>query len=280
MSIPTSDKLYYWGGHGNFGDELSLYLVEKISGRKYRHADKYANGKLVAVGSLLTPEIMRTDSRIWGTGTLTRHALDPERTPWFPLNRKFRAINPRGRRAKIFAIRGPLTRESILHSGFDCPEIYGDPAILMPRYFSPSSTKRYPIGLILHHSQPTPSNAEAWLEHGIKLIPIQREGNAQIEAFVNDVHACEKVLSTSLHGLIIAQCYGVPVRWVAVGSLPIHEDAEHKFLDYFLGAGQTAQEPETIRLDPESIASTVERTTMPRILPFTMAKRLLDAFPD
>lgn len=284
MYNSRKDALYYWAGHQNFGDELSLYLVEKMTGRAYRQADKYADGKLVAIGSLLTWDVMHTDCRVWGTGTLTGHALIPTQKRWFPINRKLRslAISLKGKRARIFAVRGPLTRELILQSGMECPEVYGDPAILMPDYFSPTSTKTHRAGLILHHSQSALGNVEALSEAGIKLISIQREGNSQIEAFINDVHSCEKIFSTSLHGLIIAQCYDVPAQWVVIDGAAIHDDVQHKFMDYFIGAGQQSQIPEVIapELNSDHVISMADRLTMPTIQLFTGRQRLHDVFPD
>ncbi len=53
------------------------------------------------------------------------------------------------------AVRGPLTRQFLMDMGIDCPKIYGDPALLLPKLFpefkkSENPTKEYII--IPHHS--------------------------------------------------------------------------------------------------------------------------------
>lgn len=51
--------LYYWNGHKNFGDELSLYLAEKIAGSKFSPARyPFKTKTLIAIGSLLEPQII------------------------------------------------------------------------------------------------------------------------------------------------------------------------------------------------------------------------------
>jgi pyruvyltransferase len=57
------------------------------------------------------------DSIIWGSGV---------REPDNPLP----AI-PR----KVLAVRGPLTRKYLISQGVECPEIYGDPALLLPKIY-------------------------------------------------------------------------------------------------------------------------------------------------
>ena len=81
---------------------------------------------------------------------------------FFPLNRSIpklikRLISPETTKADIRAVRGPLTREAILKEGGKCPEIYGDPAIIMPRLYTPKIGAKHKAGLILHHTQETPT---------------------------------------------------------------------------------------------------------------------------
>lgn len=59
---------------------------------------------------------------------------------------------PYGKPKMIVSVRGPLTRKWLMDNGIECPERYGDPAMLLPKYYRPKASKdnsRKPI-LIPH----------------------------------------------------------------------------------------------------------------------------------
>ena len=53
---------------------------------------------------------------------------------------------------------------------------------------------------------------------------------SEIEEFVNDVCRCEKIYSSSLHGIVCANAYGIPVERIKLGDKMIGGD--FKFNDY------------------------------------------------
>ena len=240
---------------GNFGDVLNPYIVEKVTGEPPRSV---AAGKgMLAVGSVI--KFARAGTEVWGTGTpRTTDELDPE--------------------ARYHAVRGPLTRELVLRSGGTCPEVYGDPGLLLPRFYAPPSPpKRWEVGLVRHvghrHVAVT-TDPDAVAE-----ISIVGCGYDDIERFVDAVRECEVVLSTSLHGLITAHAYGIPARWCVFGAEPgaIPGDGT-KFADYFLSVGLPVQEP--LDLDTlDVIDGSARRHVDPNVDLQFSAERLLDAFP-
>ena len=65
-----------------------------------------------------------------------------------------------------------------------------------------------------------------------------------IEAFLDEVSECEHIISTSLHGLIVAQAYGIPVGWAVMSTSETQiPGGNTKFEDYFASVGLKDVEP-------------------------------------
>jgi pyruvyltransferase len=123
---------------------------------------------------------------------------------------------------KIVTVRGEL---SAINCKIEIP-IYGDPALLMPLFYNPTfEEKKHEIGIIPHWS-------DFELYHSLykdkyKIInPL-----SPVKEVIKDIVSCEKIASSSLHGLILSDAYGIPSQWLynkrgMVGS-------KFKFYDYF-----------------------------------------------
>ncbi len=57
-----------------------------------------------------------------------------------------------------------------------------------------------------------------------------------VEDFIDQVNACDKIFSSSLHGLITADAYSVPSQWVEFSRDRIGGDRT-KYLDYYMSIG-------------------------------------------
>lgn len=278
-------KSIYYLPYSNFGDELPPYLIEKITGRKdltLGSPPPFTTPTLVTVGSILDLNMMNENSIIWGTGTLDTKCLTLPRVKFFPISKLYRQIRKRSNinQPDIRAVRGPRTREMLLRLGLKCPAIYGDPAILLPKFYMPKPLgRRFPIGLVLHHSHHlTVGQVKFCSQQGILPIPIIRKGKEDIENIIDEICSCDRIFASSLHGLIVAQAYGVPAQWIKVSRWPIHKDDWHKFEDYFLGSGQDIQNAIEIDLSEKGIRSLV-KFDVTDIKPFNGVEPLLDAFP-
>jgi pyruvyltransferase len=208
----------FWSKSKNWGDALSPYLVGRISGKTVRYDENPYCWKNFVIGSILD----RADnySIIWGSGMISPDAL------------------PRQKPYAIHAVRGPLTRERLVSAGAQCPEVYGDPALLLPRFFNPVSQKKWKIGVIPHnYDQQHPWINVVQREDGVKVIDV----NSQIEQFVLDLISCECILSSSLHGLICADSYGIPNRRMILHGNLIGGD--FKFFDYYAAANFIPEKP-------------------------------------
>lgn len=128
---------------------------------------------------------------------------------------------------KIYAVRGPLTRNLLLNQGIECPEIYGDPALLFPRFYDPIIEKKYKLGIIPHYVDKDCNWIKSIQDENIKILNICSETHE----FVRELKECEKVVSSSLHGLIAADAYRIPNMWLSISNKI--GGAGFKFYDYF-----------------------------------------------
>ncbi|GIT91407.1 hypothetical protein JANAI62_18640 [Jannaschia pagri] len=204
---------------GNLGDLLGPGVVQGLTGIPPKYSK--ASPRLLSIGSII--RFARSGDTVWGAGASSRtQKIDG--------------------RATFRAVRGPLTRDMVLKAGATCPEIYGDPAWFMP-ILRPNTavTKTHKLGLIRHFAH---ADRPLDVAPDVKEIDIVRGSDAEIDAFLEEMLSCEAILSTSLHGVILAQAYGIPVSWaVDSGSArQIHGDGM-KFKDYAASVGAAEYEP-------------------------------------
>lgn len=200
-----SVDFYQYPDKYNVGDTLSEPILRHFLGN-IRSVSAYAKGKLVAVGSVMSK--VKEGDVVWGTGCM--HG------------------KPYPCKAKFLAVRGPLTREMIV--GSEVPEIYGDPALLLPLIYNPQIAKTKKVGYIPHYVD-KPSF------HPSKIIDVALPW----KEFINKVLECEYIISSSLHGIVIAEAYGIPAEWAEYSDKVIGKG--FKFRDYLLGTGREAQGP-------------------------------------
>lgn len=204
-------KAYWWPAK-NFGDTLGPIILEWVLGEKIEFADRKDKGKILSVGSILVA--IKKNDVVWGTGTNRRNIIKA----------------PPG--AKFLAVRGPFTRQTI--SGADVPQIYGDPALLLPKIYSPKIKKEHPVGIVPHYV-----DKPAVVGRKEKIIDIQ----ADWKTVIGEILSCEKIIASSLHGLIAAEAYGIPAAWVKLGEKI--RGCELKFNDYIEGTGRPRRKPDT-----------------------------------
>jgi pyruvyltransferase len=209
--------LYYWQQKAfvNFGDYISLKLVERIvDGPVQLYKKKKTDQqKLLAIGSILYHA--NENDVLWGTGFNGKF-----------LNKKDYNFS----NLDVRALRGPLTRQFLSeHFGIQCPTIYGDPALMFPYFFpeltkSKNPTKEYII--IPHFSEKHLFPRD---ELGIVVYPTD-----PWDEVIKQILNSKFVISSSLHGVIIAEAYGIPARMLRV----THNEPLIKYQDYYFGTGR------------------------------------------
>ena len=214
--------------HENWGDDINYYFLSEICKRPIGMFDRFSLAfrfkftNYLVIGSTIDM-LCRENTEVWGAGI-----IDGTK----PLKCK-----PK----KVYAVRGPLTRKVLLEQGVDCPEIYGDPALLVSKYYQPKVKKKYKYGFIAHVSNL--DKIEHLLLDGM---PIKdREDTLIIDLSKYDkwtdipdqIYSCESIISSSLHGLIMAEAYNIPNVWIEFGKPLI--GGHFKFHDFFLSIGKS-----------------------------------------
>lgn len=255
-----STRLMYWCDTDpmNFGDLIGPYLFEKRRGVKPVLAPVYQRPNnapvYITVGSILSTVSKPDVAVVWGTGILRQDA---------------RFARPR----EIRAVRGPLTRARCLSLGYDCPEIFGDPGIVLPRFFRPERPQAARIGMIPHYVDLAFTQAAFSDLEGVRIIDVRQP----VEAVIKDILACERLVSSSLHGVIVSHAYGRPCAWVEFGDRVPGDGI--KFHDYFGAAGVAVAEPG--RVAAGASIALLEHMAEDAPLPdlSALADRLLDVCP-
>jgi pyruvyltransferase len=240
-----SVKLCWWRPPGglNFGDVLSEVLVTKVlADRGHTLLDQTVQrARLLALGSIM--HFARDGDVIWGAGVNgkiadSRHA--------------FTSLDVR-------AVRGPLTAEFLKRKGIAVPEVYGDPALLMPTLFPSLRPSAVDPLVTVPNLNDVPLLVAAGIDHVSPLMG----WNVCVERIL----AGRLVVGSSLHAIIVAEAFGIPARYVRFSE----SESIMKYEDYALATGRSTLQP------ARSIDEAREMGGMPPIR--FDASRLLEAFP-
>ncbi|RFA16442.1 hypothetical protein B7R22_02855 [Subtercola boreus] len=196
----------------NFGDLLGPLIVSGLL-KARGMGDRVAAGRdltLFSIGSVL--HFARTGDVVWGTGVNGK--VEPGAHTFTDLD--------------VRAVRGPLTRSFLLERGIDCPPVYGDPGLLvpkvMPHLVELAGDKKYALTVI-----PNLNDLPSYEASDSLVSPI-----LPVEAVLERIAQSELVVGSSLHAIIVAEALGVPARLVATSR-----ESPFKYEDYYRGSGRT-----------------------------------------
>lgn len=199
-------NLYYWKGKKNFGDLLSSLLLTRFA-RLNSEWSEPQDAELVIVGSIL--EHLPED---WGGVIAGAGKLHEKTKVKFP-------------NAKILALRGPLTAKG-LKGNF----VVGEPGLLADELV-PLEDKEYNLGIVPHWTDTKLEHNPIFKQFNPKII---RVGDDPLKV-ISEIGKCKKIVSSSLHGIVLADAFGIPRRIELsprMLSHPHQEGGLFKWMDY------------------------------------------------
>lgn len=123
--------------------------------------------------------------------------------------------------ARVVALRGRLTRKAV-----DLPPgarpVLGDPGLLVSAFVRQGPAK-YDLGVVPHWSDTLLARR---FPYG-RVIDVAKPP----EQVIAEIASCKRVISSSLHGLIVADAYGIP-RQAELFARAANEGGDFKFRDY------------------------------------------------
>ncbi|MDD2980727.1 MAG: polysaccharide pyruvyl transferase family protein [Hespellia sp.] len=270
-------KLYY-ADIRNMGDQLNRLLFQDYFGLDIQRSN-FLIGECSAIGSGLDQYLFHGNARmrraqrwygilkpsvvVWGTGF----------------------INYPGRKEELFlkknmqfaAVRGELSRkraEQLLGRRIDVPT--GDAGILASELLRELPEKKYDIGIIPHVCDAKEEKLRELLEEYDNAVLIRLTDEPY--HVIRQIASCRTILSSSLHGLVVADSFGIPNQHVVVSGKPLGDG--FKFDDYYSAYGVEHRildlRKEKNHISLEQIISAYRITEQ---MVWEKKRELLDVFP-
>lgn len=204
-----SVKLFWWRKKRNFGDIINETLVSSFcDGNIEWVPSNYRWEYYMAAGSII--HLAQDKTIIWGSGLISDRAK-PLKTP-----------------KEVLAVRGPLTRDRLKAMKISCPEVYGDPALLIPEFYNPQIECKYELGIIPHFIDKNSTFFNRKFDENISIIDIEVDNPLD---FINRILECKRILSSTLHGIIVSDAFDIPALRVKFSNSIAGGD--FKFHDYY-----------------------------------------------
>ena len=176
-------KIYYWKTNKNFGDLLGSLLIKRFA-RLDSEWSEPENADIVVVGSVL--EHLPED---W-TGVIAGAGKLHEKTQL------------KLTQSKILAVRGPLTAKG-LKGNF----VLADAGLLADELV-PIPEKEYELGIVPHWTDKTLEQNPIFKKYKPLIIRVKDD---PLEV-ITQIGKCKKIVSSSLHGIVLADAFNIPRR--------------------------------------------------------------------
>jgi pyruvyltransferase len=220
-------KLYWWQGKNNqnFGDALAPKLLKYFTGNKvvFSNAEE---SEIALIGSIAEHLPESYSGTIAGIGMIN--------------NKTFKDFS----KANVLALRGSLTLE---RTNIKNNILLADPGLIAIDLIDTFIKKEYKVGVIAHY---------------VDKDLIARDDELVINVFdpiekvLHDIASCESIISSSLHGIIVADSLGIPRMWKENKKIIGNG---FKFYDYASSIGQDLTPNVWITANPNTILNKQNR---------------------
>lgn len=205
-------KAYWWNAVPNFGDAiapllLNHFLIEHFSKVKIEW-DTVSRSSVASIGSILEHLPPLWDGYILGSGKLKEHSQLHNMS-----------------RAKVLAVRGPLSAKAFRGS-----IALGDPGLLANELVG-HQEKKFDLGIVPHwkDTELVDRFSKIIKPPTSVLIISPREEPLTV---LRKIGSCRRIVTSSLHGMIVADAFGGIPRRVELCAALDKEGGDFKFRDY------------------------------------------------
>ena len=262
-------KLYWYTSEYNFGDVLNTLIFKDFWHLNFTHC-KASRCDCVAIGSILAllltnkftigrrlRKIFKKPVKVWGSG--------------------FSREDPTGcakmmRRLDVYAVRGKTTLKRLQkYTGKSLSSVVlGDPGLLASKLYDYKNLpKKYELGIIPHYvDQDSPFLQNINVENSIVIDVTQ-----PVEQTLKQIAQCKHIISSAMHGLIVADSFGIPnIRMVLSDKIM---GGDYKFIDYY--SAFDMEMPTPVIMTPETRINSTEFIKQQYKVPYAKVQEICDA---
>lgn len=244
-----------WTGikHSNWGDDLNYYFISHLTKRpivflhRFWLAKKLNFRNYLCIGTLLDAvNYSKKNTVVWGTGVSGQDRL-------FTIPKEIRSV------------RGKKSIEFLHQKNMPYPTLVGDPALILPLFYQPKNKeKKYKLGIIPHVIDLThPIIKQIQSKNSTEVLIINLSKFDTWTDIIDQICGCECIASSSLHGLITSDTYGVPNCWIELSGKI--SGGYFKFYDYASSVNRTFNGPINMHPDVNLIIEECKQWTQPTI---------------
>jgi pyruvyltransferase len=216
-------RLYYWQEVPNFGDALAPLLLQHFAGIQTTWSEP-DDCDIVTIGSPLDmlPQAGWRGTVVGSGKLMAETEIDLTA-------------------AVVLGLRGPLTLRDVKVSSTDAANVViGDPGLLAKELVNAERNQHH-LGCVPHCSDTELFDREVALaRHGHYPEPILIDPAGNPLEVVQTIGSCRKIITSSLHGIIVADAFGIPRRAEMFAEMTTNkwQGGDFKFLDYGESIGQ------------------------------------------